>query len=201
MGKEGKTILKVTMDSLYEMLEQAGYLKIPVNVQAVGGMSEYCKYHQQFGHDIDYCEEFNCEVESMMMLGVLRLMKHEEDDLVGTLTSYGNKEEVCRYQPTEGGPPKMILTKPPNTANGNYNDLPYNYGYSFCGPSPTPVFNAEVRGLTRSGRCFTPEELENHKKDKGKNVVEMEEVNKLVSDEEANEFLKLMRHSEYNMVE
>jgi hypothetical protein len=201
MGKEGKTMLKVIMDSLYEMLKQAGYLKIPVNVQAVGGMSEYCKYHQQFGHDIDSCEEFNWEVEGMMTRGVLRLMKHEEDDLVGTLTGYGNKEEVCRYQPTERGPPKMILTMPPSTISGNYNALPYNYGYSFCNPSLTPVFNAEVGGLTRSGRCFTPEELKNHKKDKGKNVVETEEVNKPVSDEEANEFLKLMRHSEYSMVE
>ncbi|XP_073264245.1 uncharacterized protein [Populus alba] len=69
-----------------------------------------------------------------------------------------------------------------------------------AGPSPTLAFNAEVGGLTRSGRCFTLEELENHKKDKGKNVVETEEVNKPVSDEEANEFLKLMRHSEYGMV-
>jgi hypothetical protein len=164
-------------------------------------MNEYCKYHQQFGHDIDSCEEINWEVEGMMARGVLRLTKHEEVDLVGTLTGYGNKEEVCRYQPTERGPPKMILTKPSITASGNYNALPYNYGYSFCNPSLTPVFNAEVGGLTRSGRCFTPEELENHKKDKGKNVVETEEVNKPISDEEANEFLKLMRHSEYSMVE
>jgi len=88
-------MLKVTKDSLYEMLKQAGYLKIPVNVQAVGSMSEYCKYHQQFGQDIDSCEEFNWEVEGMMARGVLRLTKHEEDDLIGTLIGYGNKEEVC----------------------------------------------------------------------------------------------------------
>jgi hypothetical protein len=67
-----------------------------------------------------------------------------------------------------------------------------------------PFTAPEIGGLTRSGRCFTSEELENHRKAKGKNMVELaktDEVNKPVSDEEANEFLKLMRHSEYSVVD
>jgi len=46
--------------------------------------------------------------------------------------------------------------------------------------------------------------VENYKKAKGKNAVElakMDEVNKLVSDEEASEFLKLVKHDEYSMVD
>jgi len=45
---------------------------------------------------------------------------------------------------------------------------------------------------------------ENHKKAKGKNAVKlakMDEVNKLVSDEKASEFLKLVKHNEYGMVD
>ena len=56
--------------------------------------------------------------------------------------------------------------------------------------------------LTRSGRCFTPEELEKQRKAKGKEGVDViEEINKPVTKEETNEFLKLMKHSEYSVVE
>ena len=46
--------------------------------------------------------------------------------------------------------------------------------------------------------------MENHRKAKGKDTAELtktDEVNKPVSDEEANEFLKLMKHSEYSVVD
>jgi hypothetical protein len=204
IGRESKATLKVTMDRLYGMLRQTNYLKTLVRIQAIGDVNEYCKYHQQFGHDIDSCEEFHFEVEDMMTLGILRLMKPKEDELVGTMTGCNKKVEVCRYIPTERGPPKMILAKPMNIVGGSYNAQPYNYGYSFHNTSPAPVFHAEIGGLTRSGRCFTPEELENHRKAKGNNMVELaktDEINKPVSDEEANEFLKLMRHNEYSVVD
>jgi hypothetical protein len=46
---------------------------------------------------------------------------------------------------------------------------------------PTPVFQADIRGSTRSGRCFTPEELEKQRKNKVKEVVDLsEEINKPV---------------------
>jgi len=48
------------------------------------------------------------------------------------------------------------------------------------------------------------EELERQRKANGKKVVDAikdMEINKPVGEEEANEFLKLMKHSEYSMVE
>ena len=68
IGKGSTTTLRVTMDRLYGMLRQTDYLKTPVKIQAVGNANEYCKYHQQLGHDIDSCEEFHLEVENMMTL-------------------------------------------------------------------------------------------------------------------------------------
>jgi hypothetical protein len=127
-----------------------------------------------------------------------------EENLVGTMTCFDKKIEVCRYQPTEGGPPRMILARPTSTVSGNYHVIPHNYSYSFHTMRPTPTLHAEVGGLTRSGRCYTPEELEDQRRAKGKNVVELakiDEVNKPVSDEEAKEFLKLMKHSEYSVVD
>jgi hypothetical protein len=79
--------------------------------------------------------------------------------------------------------------------------MPYNYGYTSNIQAPLPLFHTEISGLTRSGRCFTLEEL---KRAKGKEVVDFDkeiEVNKPVTEEESNEFLKLIKHSEYCIVD
>ena len=48
----------------------------------------------------------------------------------------------------------------------------------------------------------TSGELEKQRKAKGKKVVNLsEEVNKPVTEEETNEFLKLLKHNKYNIVE
>lgn len=48
---------------------------------------------------------------------------------------------------------------------------------------------------------FTLEELKKQRKAKGREVVDLlEEVNNPVIEEETNEFLKLMKHSEYSVV-
>jgi hypothetical protein len=107
---------------------------------------------------------------------------------------------VCRVQQTANGPPRLILVKPSYT-KGNHNAMPYNYGYASNVQAPLPLFQTEISGLTRSGRCFTSEEL---RKEKGKEVVDLDkalEVNKPVTEEESNEFLKLIKHSEYCIVD
>jgi hypothetical protein len=86
IGEKGKAILRVTMDRLYGMMRQARYFKTPVRTQVVRDANEYCKYHQQFGHGINSCEEFHSDVKDMMTLGVLRLMMPKENNLVGIVT-------------------------------------------------------------------------------------------------------------------
>ena len=68
----------------------------------------------------------------------------------------------------------------------------------------TPFFQVEISGLTWIGRCFMLEELEKQRKVKGKETMDFDnelKVNKLVTEEETNEFLKLMKHSEYYVVD
>jgi hypothetical protein len=58
-----------------------------------------------------------------------------------------------------------------------------------------------TNGLTENGKCFTPEELERRRKAKDKEVingVKGMKVKKPISKEEAGEFLKLIKHNEYN---
>jgi hypothetical protein len=78
------------------------------------------------------------------------------------------------------------------------------YKYSFHIKNFVLVICTKVDGLTQSERCFTPEELERKIKSKWKDVVELaknDEVNKLKSEEDIMKFFKLMKHSEYNIID
>ncbi|KAL0008560.1 hypothetical protein SO802_010062 [Lithocarpus litseifolius] len=52
--------------------------------------------------------------------------------------------------------------------------------------------------LTRSGRCYTPEKLENRRKEIGKSTAEP--VRNRVTTKEAKEFLKTIRKSDYSLI-
>lgn len=100
----------------------------------------FCKYHQQFGHDIDHCEEFYNEMERIMILCMLRLESAKKDVVIRMITCQDKKIEVCKYHPIIERPPMMILTKLTCINSGNYNALPYNYEHSFHIESPAPIF-------------------------------------------------------------
>ena len=53
--------------------------------------------------------------------------------------------------------------------------------------------------LTRIGRCYTPEELEKRRKEIGKGTVEL--VRNRVTIKEVEEFLKVIRNSEYSVIQ
>jgi len=163
------------------------------------GSEMCCEHHNIEGHIISECEDFHKKVMQMMSRGLLRIKKATGEEV--SMMEAPNKE-VCRVQFVTGKPSKLVLSKPVVAHQGNYNALPHDYGCSFKSTQQPPVFQAKIGGLTRSGRCFTLEELEKQRKDKGKEGVDVtEEINKPVTEEETNEFLKLMKHSEYSVVE
>lgn len=111
---------------------------------------------------------------------------------------------VCMYKPTKNGPPKLILPKHAVNKSGNFNALLYNYCQSHPTIDLALVFHAEIGGLTRSERCFTSEESKSQRKAKGKDMTDLSknyEINKSVSEEEAIQFLKPMKHNEYNAID
>jgi len=66
------------------------------------------------------------------------------------------------------------------------------------------MFQTKIDGLTRSGMYFTSKELEMKWKVKRKEVVDAIkyiETNKPVNEEETVEFLKLMKHNKYSVIE
>jgi hypothetical protein len=71
--KTGEIILRVTMENIYGMLMHARYLKMSSKTQIVKDLGKFCKYHCQYGHDIDFYDKFHQEVKKMMILRVLRI--------------------------------------------------------------------------------------------------------------------------------
>ncbi|XP_073259781.1 uncharacterized protein [Populus alba] len=190
VGNQSK-VLKVSMKELYGMLVKSGFLEINIEGQFEGG--DYCEFHGREGHHIENCIEFRKKVAKMMALGELRIEPAEGNHEVSMMEGQDKMSRVYRVQPTANGPPKLILAKPSHT-KGNHNAMPYNYGFAANIQASLPLFQTEISGLTRSGRCFTPEEL---RKAKGKEVVDLDkatEVNKPVTEEELNEFLNSEPH-------
>ncbi|XP_011008751.1 PREDICTED: uncharacterized protein LOC105114041 [Populus euphratica] len=150
--------------------------------------------------EVEHSESLKMPMDRICQMMVDAKYKEAIDEEVFMMEA--PNKEVCRVQFTTERPPKLILTKPIVAQKGDYNVLPHDYGYSFESTQSPPIFQAEIGGLTRSGRSFTPEELEKQRKAKGKEGVDVaEEINNPVTEEETNEFLKLMKHSEYSVVE
>ena len=59
--------------------------------------------------------------------------------------------------------------------------------------------SSSLSGLTRSGHCYTPEEIEKRRKEIGKSTAKP--VRNRVITEEAEEFLKIIRNSEYSVIQ
>ncbi|XP_073263760.1 uncharacterized protein [Populus alba] len=190
-----KRVLKVTMAKLYLMLVQSEHLE--ETTEYCTRKSNFCLFHKKEGHHIDECIEFHQKVARMLTLGELRIEDVSDNEEVEMI-------EKCRIQSTTNGRSKLVLTRPSYASKVNYGGMPEDYGYTSNIETPLPLFRTEISGLTRSGRCFTPEELERQRKAKGKEVLDLDkefEVNKPVTEEETNEFLKLMKHSEYSIVD
>ncbi|XP_034898419.1 uncharacterized protein [Populus alba] len=197
IGNQGQ-MLKVSMKRLYDMLLQSGFLNISTTCQL--GSDNYCEFHRMEGHHIEDCVKFRQKVAKMLLMGELRLETLGGNQEVSMMEGQDKLSEVCRVQPMANGFSKLILTKPSFTKR-DHSAMPYNYVCTSNIQAPLPLFHSEVSGLTRSGRCFTPEEL---KKVKGKEMVDLDkevEVNEPVTEKESNEFLKLIKHSEYCIVD
>ncbi|XP_052489886.1 uncharacterized protein LOC105762019 [Gossypium raimondii] len=117
--------------------------------------------------------------------------------------------------------PSLIIEVPAPFPYKDNKAVPWNYDVNIIVPEgeKSKVVSECVSGVghfTRSGRCYSPETVEPKKKvagpsQKGKApMYEVEddvetqleqEVKKAVNEEEAHEFLKFIKHSEYSFVE
>ncbi|KAL4348719.1 hypothetical protein GQ457_17G013990 [Hibiscus cannabinus] len=116
----------------------------------------------------------------------------------------------------EGGPekppPRLVIEAPSPFSYKNSHQVPWIYGCNMTAPK-REVSEIEIAGIsgvgnfTRSGRCHpldiskSMENKDAEQKDKFPLDGGIPEINEPVREEDAHEFLKFIKHSEYSVVE
>ncbi|XP_039017027.1 uncharacterized protein LOC120147802 [Hibiscus syriacus] len=172
---------------------------------------EVCHYHNCAGHNIQQCPDFLKLVQGMMDKKEIEFFKE---------VTKKEKAEICASEGSSKGIHTVgcpIVITPKNQVNERvapstpfpYKDnkqVPWRYN---CQMREGAKQQEEINGvghLTRSGRFFFKEPEKKIAAEKGKNVdvqIKKDEliINELVSKDETVEFLKILKHSEFGVVE
>uniref|UniRef100_A0A2N9IHF6 Integrase catalytic domain-containing protein n=1 Tax=Fagus sylvatica TaxID=28930 RepID=A0A2N9IHF6_FAGSY len=103
--------------------------------------------------------------------------------------------------------PSVVIQVPQPFPYQDSKKIPWNYGMKVISTRESkPKTKEEVvgnltsglGGITRSGRCYTPEELEKRRKEAGKAVEDPAKTK--AAEEEAADFLRIIKSSEYSIV-
>ncbi|XP_016724907.2 uncharacterized protein [Gossypium hirsutum] len=191
----------------------------------------FCDFHGIKGHDIQSCEELRKLLQDMMDNKEVNIFNKMKEDDEGEVCTSDNQSSGFPYSADrplviyydakkEQVKPKMIIEVPSPFLYKDIKVVPWKYDVNIIIPegekSKVTAGNVgEVGHFTRSGRYYSkvvkPMKKTNDLKQKGKAPmheaeVELEtpseqEVKRPMNEEEAYEFLKFIKHSEYNVVE
>ncbi|EOY00458.1 Gag-pro-like protein [Theobroma cacao] len=210
--KKGIDEIQTPMDKVFEALSKINVITPePIDTKELGHDLAYsCKFHMgAIGHSIQNCDGFRRKLQELMDSSVIEFYEGAEENLVGTING---------DTPAEVASSSFGANKPkPLTIFYEENRSPMN------DTSPTMIRNdlTGVGGITRSGRCYSPEVAERVGKGKPSQgegglkkadtfakdqvdesiVAPNSEVKNPVTEKEAGEFLKFIKHSEYSVVE
>jgi hypothetical protein len=102
--------------------------------------------------------------------------------------------------------PSVVIQVPQPFPYQDSKRVPWNYGMKVISTRESKPKRKKVvgnltsglGGITRSGRCYTPEELEKRRKEAGKAVEDPTKTK--AAEEEAADFLRIIKSSEYSIV-
>ncbi|RDY08028.1 hypothetical protein CR513_07784, partial [Mucuna pruriens] len=183
-----------------------------------------CEYHARaMGHSIERCWSFKHKVQDLIDAGWLGFEENEPNVSTNPLPAHGGQsinalsheiqsperreaslvrlEEVVVLEQTDNHPQKPLII--PKHAYKDDHGVPWQYDSCIeealveliNDEAAKEVINiVEVRGITRSGRTYSPETLK-RKSPTPEKIVEASKGR------EAEEFLKLIRYSEYELLE
>ncbi|RDX92018.1 hypothetical protein CR513_25907, partial [Mucuna pruriens] len=188
-----------------------------------------CDYHSgAVGHSTERCWSFKHKVQDLIDVGWLRFKGNESNINTNPLPTHkgqsintlshdtlasdkegGDCAEISKVAVVgqEGGhpfqpliiqcdpirPTPLILATPPRPTYKNNHVVPWKYDLADSILAEEITNIAESGGMTRSGRIYTPENL-------GKKNPK-ESPKKTLKEKEAEEFLKLIRYSEYELLD
>ncbi|XP_052878849.1 uncharacterized protein LOC128285384 [Gossypium arboreum] len=190
----------------------------------------YCEFHNEVGHEIQKCVEFRALVQNMMNNKEIEFYEETKNPVEGDICASEGESTVqnqtvnypvviiSRPKNNEARvqlPPRVIIQIPTVFPYKDSKRVQWNYNCNVTIPGKQSLVDTlkedQDRGsYTRSGRRYnTTSEKAQPVKGKALVVEGLKEkatkselpANELVNEEEAKEFLKFLKHSEYSMVE
>ncbi|XP_039045537.1 uncharacterized protein LOC120185362 [Hibiscus syriacus] len=211
--------VKSSMHWVWGQMVKIGWLTFNANEN-----KHACPYHYCEDHVIQKCDEFKALVQRLMdskdMEFYHEATKEKEIEICASEgTSKGVYNTNCplvitpKAQTMERLIPKIVITPPSSFPYKDNKQVPLRYGCQLKNVESSEAAKEEVDEVghfTRSGRCYSPNQTSEPEKrttvDKGKRVeilLKNDEptINEPVTENDAVEFLKFLKHSEYNIVE
>ncbi|KAA0037781.1 uncharacterized protein E6C27_scaffold471G00160 [Cucumis melo var. makuwa] len=232
------------MEAFFEGLFEVGYVSheyLDPNIRYEGyDESRHCRFYQRVaGHVVQQCQKFRSKVQQLMDSKILTVYRGQRKDekkdskICALIDEVSEKEDsflprplTVFYQESHNestsfcNPKKLTIQVSSPFKFKDLKAVPWRYDCQvITGPSVDNIIG--ISGITRSGRCYKPDNLtvpsdglEKGRKNEKRNVkdhckdqdVKMSiiakdiEYKKLVTDEEANEFLKMVKQSEYKII-
>ncbi|KAK8684177.1 hypothetical protein V6N13_040208 [Hibiscus sabdariffa] len=222
--KESLADVTAPLKWVWERLLENGIL----NTDHVANRTDdFCEYHQSEGHEIQECEEFRWLIQAMMDNKELEFFSKGRDyevqdvcviDDAPTLGNFaGLKPLIIKVGPKgnkdiAATTSALVIKAPAPFPYKDSKQVPWKYECQTVRPQRAEENVNEVGNFTRSGRCYSTqpqveptknqkEKAHNGGQDKNLDDEPEPEYHEPVKETEAKEFLKILKHSEFNVVE
>ncbi|XP_016730683.2 uncharacterized protein [Gossypium hirsutum] len=213
--KEGLAEVRTPMKMIWEEMVKREMI---ISKERNRGVRDYCEFHAEEGDEIQECDEFKALVQSLLDNKELEFYEAGSDKgRICTLEGgpkNQNRPKIIISLPRNNKVeiptvPKVIIHKPVSFSYKDNNRVPWNYNCNVTMAEKEDIASAfkeaqNEGSYTCSGKCYDvegvrvePAKAKAFVKGKGAKIL----VNEPVKEEEAKEFLKLLKHSEYSVVE
>ncbi|XP_040952805.1 uncharacterized protein [Gossypium hirsutum] len=218
--------IRTPLEWVWKQMVKGGRIKQD-SIERPEGASKFCEFYAEEGHNIQKCTEFRTMVQNLMDNKELEFYEEinglKEGEVYAAEEGSMGKAQMANHpvviiskpMSRESGiqiAPKVIIQRPVSFPYEDSKKVPWNYDCNVTIPGKESLVNAleEDEGFyTRSGKRY---DLANARVESGKGkalAVELGKaktdkieprVNQPVTENEAREFLKFLKHSEYSAV-
>ncbi|XP_057965264.1 uncharacterized protein LOC131155835 [Malania oleifera] len=191
---------QMTLDWVYSELTTAGL----AGLKAICPKGAPCTCQNTMKRSVQQCETFRIFLSSLIdskRVEVSRVQKTNEVSVIGESDhpQFTNRPFIPIMGKTPRvpeAPVRVVISAPRPFAYHSDQAVPWRYNCEVRTEGETSSA-AEARGITRSGRVYTPKVLEKVQPSQEQD----RNLKKPVQSQEAEEFLKIIKHSEYNIID
>ncbi|KAK8559400.1 hypothetical protein V6N13_026823 [Hibiscus sabdariffa] len=222
--KESLSEVSSPLRWVWKKLVELGILE---GTNRTGKTADFCEFHEEDGHGIQECAEFRHLIQEMMNNRELEFFEKRSgrkfEDVCASDESpawrgfTGPKPLVIKVgaksvNDIAAAPAGLVIKTPAPFPYKDSKQVPWKYECGVSEPQETEGNVNEVGNFTRSGRCYSTQpndvpsknqkgKAQADKTDKNFNDEPVPEYHEPVKESEAEEFLKILKHSEFNVVE